>query len=127
MPTPAFGNTAATIENIDITLKEPGDYVTYTADITNKGNIDAEISSIIEPNLTERQRKLLDFKVYYTDKQMKETRLLEPGDIFYLNETKNITITFKYKDITDENLLSDIPEKINVSYSIVYVQPNSKK
>ena len=41
-------------------------------------------------------------------------------------ETKNITITFSYKDITDENKLPKSAQSVTVGYEIEYVQSNTK-
>ena len=38
-----------TINNIDVSLKTPGDSVTYTVDLVNEGTINAEIYSIEVP------------------------------------------------------------------------------
>ena len=120
-PTPTTGNTAATINNLNVTLKNPGDEVVWTADITNNGDVNAEIQSFsLTPNLT---NELLEFTAIYTD-EYEHGHVITVGDMLYAGETRNITISFKYKDITDESLLPDEAEEINVSYQIVYVQSN---
>ena len=120
-PTPTTGNTAATINNLNVTLKNPGDEVVWTADITNNGDVNAEMQSFsLTPNLT---NELLEFTAIYTD-EYEHGHVITVGDMLYAGETRNITITFKYKDITDESLLPDEAEEINVSYQIVYVQSN---
>ena len=122
-PTPTTGNTAATINNLNVTLKNPGDTVVWTADITNNGSVNAEIQSFsLTPNLT---NELLDVEVKYTNIYEHE-HTITVGDMLYAGETRNITITFKYKDITDENQLPKNSAVVidNLSYQIVYVQSN---
>ena len=125
-PTPSSNDTSITIDNLNAILKQPGDYVIYTADIENTGDFDAEIKYIILPMLTEREQELLDFNVEYTDKQETGTKKINFHDKLYKGETKNITITFRYKNIIDENLLPSFTEKISVSYSIEYTELNKK-
>lgn len=44
--TPSIDSTTTKIETYDVTLKTPGDYVEYTFDIKNGGDVDAKIGSI---------------------------------------------------------------------------------
>ena len=106
------------ITNINALLKEPGDEVRYKVDIVNTNNFDARISYIIDPNLTEEDKKMLDFKVVYT----KDKKSVKVGDILKKHEHKNVTIILSYKDIEDENLLSKEASKMNLSYSITYIK-----
>ena len=61
---PTIANEGAKINNIAVTLKLPGDYVGYTVDIENSGDINVEISNIDHTNL---DNSLLELEVYYTD------------------------------------------------------------
>ena len=120
---PNLATKGAEITNLNATLKQPNDSVTYTVDITNDGDVNAEISQINLPSLTNAQSQLFEFTARYTN-EYEHGHVITVGDMLYAGETRNITITFKYKDITDESLLPDEAEEINVSYQIVYVQSN---
>ena len=125
-PTPTNNDKGTTIEGLNVTLKQPGDYVTYTADIENEGDIDAEIQLVTPPSLTQRQEELFEFKVVYTGTNDE----LKQGDFLSSkspNNVKHITITFKYKDITDKDKLPSTPEEISLSYSIKYVQSDKEE
>ena len=121
-PSPTNNEKGPTITGLNVTLKQPNDYVTYTADIKNEGDIDASIDVVTPPSLTDRQNELFTFKAEYTEEQSKGTKVIEHGDILRAGETKNITITFRYNDITDASKLPSSPEAINLTYSILYVQ-----
>ena len=123
--TPSLATKGASITNMNVTLKKPGDSVTYTVDIKNDGDIDAEISEINLPTLTTAQSTLFEFSATYTN-EYEHGHTITVGDMLASKETRNITIVFKYKDITDESLLPNSQEAINLSYSINYVQSNNK-
>ena len=74
------------------------------------------------PTLTARQNQLFEFTAEYTQTQANGTKTIAQGDYLASGAVKNITITFRYKNITDASLLPDEPEEINLSYSIQYVQ-----
>ena len=121
--TPSLATKGAEISNLNATLKQPGDSVSWTVDIKNDGDIDAEISQINLPTLTNRNNQIFEFSATYTN-EYEHGHTITVGDMLYAGETRNITIVFKYKDITDESLLPSSPEAINLSYSINYVQSN---
>ena len=121
-PAPTNNDNGPTIEGLNVTLKQPNDYVTYTADIKNEGDIDASIDVVTPPNLTDRENELFTFEAEYTDVQDKGSKLIEHGDMLRAGETKNITITFRYNDISDASKLPSTPETIELTYSILYVQ-----
>ncbi|MBQ9013821.1 MAG: hypothetical protein IJ094_09800, partial [Bacilli bacterium] len=104
-PNPTNNEKGPTIEGLNVTLKQPNDYVTYTADIKNEGDIDAYIDVVTPPNLTDRENELFTFEAEYTDVQDKGSKLIEHGDMLRAGETKNITITFRYNDISDASKL----------------------
>ena len=120
---PNLATKGAEITNLNATLKQPNDSVTYTVDITNDGDVNAEISQINLPSLTNAQSQLFEFSARYTN-EYENGHTITVGDMLYAGETRNITIVFKYKDIADESLLPSSPEAINLSYSINYIQSN---
>ena len=112
---------SAEITGINVSLSTPGDKVTYTVDLVNKGTINAKIDNIEKTVLTSEQQKYLTFKV--TDKEGKE---VSEGDILSKGETRNLTITIEFiKDLTKE----DLPKQtstISLSYKLNFVQTDDK-
>ena len=112
---------AAEITGMNVSLSTPGDKVTYTVDLVNKGTINAKIDNIEKTVLTQEQQRYLTFKV--TDKNGKE---VSEGDILSAGETRNLTITIEFiKDLTKE----DLPKRtstISLSYKLNFVQTDEK-
>ena len=120
--TPTLATKGVTISNMNVTLKKPNDSVVYTVDIKNDGDIDAEIENLVLPTFTNAQQELFDFTVVYTN----GGQAVSIGDTLAKGETRNVTITFKYKDITDESLLPSTAQQISLSYQIIYKQTNKE-
>ena len=112
---------AAEITGINVSLSTPGDKVTYTVDLVNKGTINAKIDNIEKTQLTSEQQRYLIFKV--TDKSGNE---VSKGDILSAGETRKLTITIEFiKDLTKE----DLPKQtsaISLSYKLNFVQTDEK-
>ena len=112
---------AAEITDMNVNLSIPGDKVTYTVDLVNKGTINAKIDNIEKTVLTSEQQRYLTFKV--TDKSGNE---VSEGNILSAGETKKITITIEFiKDLTKE----DLPKQtstISLSYKLNFVQTDDK-
>ena len=112
---------AAEITGINVGLSTPGDKVTYTVDLVNKGTINAKIDNIEKTVLTSEQQRYLTFKV--TDKNGKE---VSEGDILSAGETRNLTITIEFiKDLTKEDLPTNA-STISLSYKLNFVQTDEK-
>ena len=112
---------AAEITGINVSLSTPGDKITYTVDLVNKGTINAKIDNIEKTVLTQEQQRYLTFKV--TDQNGKE---ISQDDILSAGETRNLTITIEFiKDLTKE----DLPKQtstISLSYKLNFVQTDDK-
>ena len=112
---------AAEITGMNVSLSTPGDKVTYTVDLVNKGTINAKIDKIEKTVLTSEQQKYLIFKV--TDKDGRE---VSEGDILSAGETRNLTITIEsIKELTK----GDLPKQtstISLSYKLNFVQTDEK-
>ena len=112
---------SAEITDINVSLSIPGDKVTYTVDLVNKGTINAKIDNIEKTVLTQEQQRYLTFKV--TDKDGRE---VSEGDILSAGETKNLTITIEFiKDLTKEDLPTNA-STISLSYKLNFVQTDEK-
>ena len=112
---------AAEITGINVSLSTPGDKVTYTVDLVNKGTINAKIDNIEKTVLTSEQQKYLTFKV--TDKDGRE---VSEGDILSAGETRSLTITIEFiKDLTKEDLPTNA-STISLSYKLNFVQTDEK-
>ena len=110
------------IDGINVTLNNPKDKVVYNVDLVNEGSIDAEISNIITPTLTEEQEKYLEFKVAYSDTDKE----LAIGDLLNKGETKHLTITIRYKDEIDPSDLPKGKETISLSYELTFTQSDGE-
>ena len=112
---------AAEITGINVSLSTPGDKVTYTVDLVNKGTINAKIDKIEKTVLTQEQQRYVTFKV--TDQNGKE---ISQDDILSAGETRNLTITIEFiKNLTKE----DLPKQtstISLSYKLNFVQTDEK-
>ena len=112
---------AAEITGINVSLSTPGDKVTYTVDLVNKGTINAKIDKIEKTQLTSEQQRYLTFKV--TDQNGKE---VSEGDILSKGETRSLTITIEFiKDLTKEDLPTNA-STISLSYKLNFVQTDDK-
>ena len=112
---------AAEITGINVSLSTPGDKVTYTVDLVNKGTINAKIDKIEKTVLTSEQQGYLTFKV--TDKDGRE---VSEGDILSAGETRSLTITIEFiKDLTKEDLPTST-STISLSYKLNFVQTDEK-
>ena len=112
---------SAEINGINVSLSTPGDKVTYTVDLVNKGTINAKIDNIEKTVLTSEQQKYLTFKV--TDRDGKE---ISQDDILSAGETRNLTITIEFiKDLTKEDLPTST-STISLSYKLNFVQTDEK-
>ena len=112
---------SASITGMNVGLSTPGDKVTYTVDLVNKGTINAKIDNIEKTVLTSEQQRYLTFKV--TDKDGRE---VSEGDILSAGETRNLTITIEFiKDLTKEDLPTST-STISLSYKLNFVQTDEK-
>ena len=112
---------SAEITGINVSLSTPGDKVTYTVDLVNKGTINAKIDNLEKTVLTQEQQRYLIFKV--TDKDGRE---VSEGDILSAGETRSLTITIEFiKDLTKEDLPAST-STISLSYKLNFVQTDDK-
>ena len=88
----------------DVSIPRLGDYYKFTTDIVNDGSIPGVIKSIEYNGLTESQKRVLNFRAYYTN----SNKVLAIGDYLGPEQTKNITVELAYElseDVTDDDLI----------------------
>ena len=100
---PSISNKT-TIENIEVNLNTPKDEISYDVNLVNGGDIDAKISDIILPTLSEKQQKYLEIKLLYDD----GTEVAKE-DVLQRMTLKKMTLKVKYKD---DILKEDLPDKV---------------
>lgn len=77
-------NDKTKIEDMEVTLNIPGDKASFTVNLKNDGDIDAQIAKITKPQI---DVKYIIFNAVYTDTQVE----VKEGDTLGSEETKNIT------------------------------------
>ena len=100
--------------NLEANLKNEGEYISFTIDITNHGSLDAKINDI---NLkVDNPTNILTYSISYINKEP-----INIDDILLGKETKTILITIKYpkqpKKIYDP---LNLKLAINISYTAIY-------
>ena len=115
--TPATITNDTTID-FSVDLKNPGDVYTFTADIVNAGTLNAKIDSItLSPELTTAQQEYLTYEVKYSN-----GFAIEPNQLLEQGTTKNIKVSFQYKNLQDFSLYPEDDQNLTISISITYVQ-----
>ena len=145
---PTIKNNATEISTFSVSLRTPGDSVTYNFKIHNKGSFDAEVSSLIIAGVTNPSTAVsggtlvtdstiaaqnvntlaaIEYKFYYTDNnvlvgQDEEKDCLAPG------EEENVTLKIVYSS-TDETNTNVLPNSNlvldNLGVSLIYNQGNT--
>ena len=100
-----------------VSLKEPGDYYKFNVDISNKGNTDAKIYSIVENGISTAQKKFLTHKVTYLDGSN-----ISVNDTLNAGETKTITVLLKFRDDLNASDLPNQQQVLNISYKVTYIE-----
>ena len=118
------------IRGMSVTLTEPGDKVSFTADIVSESDIDASIDSILKEVKVKpegAEHGFIDFNVYYTDTNVE----VKKGDTIVARENgessrTNITISVYYnKDKVTNDTLNNMPPgglEIGFNYGLTFKQ-----
>lgn len=115
-------NDAKTEITFTVNLKKLGDYYSFTTDIVNEGSIPGKVKSVELNGLTDSQKKLLKYNIYYTD----NSKDITPGDYIGPESTKNITVDLVY-DLNDEISNEDMPtDDLTVQCTLVINMENGK-
>ena len=112
-----------TIENsttvdFEVELGLPGDYYEFSVDVVNNGTIDAMIESLVkEPELTDMQKKYLNYSIEYENGIDISSKQLVSKESFV---RLRVMIEFR-TDILDIDLPQN-NESLNLGFTINYVQ-----
>lgn len=128
---PTINTEDTNIGTYGVTLKTPGDSISYTFDIANNGTFDAEISSISIPTPTctgsglnaEQDAANVCANLEYTLTYTEGGAPVAQTDSLNASEKKNVTLKLTYKDtISAEQLPQDDVTISNLGITINYVQ-----
>ena len=119
--TPNISSDGLSIENINVSLKEPKDKATYTVDIVNDGSINAEISRIKMPELTKEQEKYLSITATYEDGTD-----VSVSNIINAGITKAVTISILFKEDIKASDLPKETQEVKIQLELEYVQTDKK-
>lgn len=107
---PSISEGKTIISGLDVSFLKPGDYVTYTFDIVNAGDLDAKLYNYEKSTPTcEPSNAICDSIIYtlkYTDGSS-----IKVSDELKVNQRKNLTLTIKLSD--DVTFMPN--EKIEIS------------
>lgn len=117
-PTISTGKTI--ISGLDVNLNKPGDYVTYTFDIVNAGDLDAKLYSYVKSTPTCTPSNSICDSVEYTLKYTNGNNI-ETSDTLTVGERKNVTMTLKLNNSVT-TMPSDKIEITNLNAVFDYVQ-----
>ena len=93
------------VEDLNITLKQPGDYAKYTFEIVNSGTIDASLDTF-EKNLTCAQGNdcsHLSYEIECKDALSNGNNVLTHGSTLSVNQHVYCSLTLTYSDQTNQN------------------------
>ncbi|MBQ1496157.1 MAG: hypothetical protein IIZ40_02230 [Bacilli bacterium] len=117
-----------TLQNLEVTLKAPGDSVTYTFEVKNTGAIDAKISTVELPNLANATyqsannvtsdinlvKQYLRYSLTYASDEAETSyrgKALATDDTLSKNSSRKLKLTISY-----DSSATDIPsEAVTVS------------
>lgn len=118
---PTTTGTNTTDLEYSVTLNKPGDVYKFYVDIVNEGSLDAMINVVKMTDLTNEQKKYINYTVTYEDETpIEKLNLLakKSGDT-PTKDTIVVTIEFK-KDIAEEDLPTTgdvtLKEKLHLDY-----------
>ena len=98
---------------------KPGEIYEYTVDTVNDGTINAMVDHIEKYELSDAQKKYLDFEVIYTDEGLEPyycTPLPANGG------RRELKVTVKYKDVDDYRDFPTTDVHLDLYFDIIYVQ-----
>jgi len=110
-------DTLKTSITYSVMLTKPNEYYSFDVDISNKGNMDAKIYDTVNTELTDMQKRYLEYTVKY-----KDGNEISENDLLLQGETKTITVLLKFKDVSSASDLPPVDELLTLTYKIIYVE-----
>ena len=112
------------IDNINLSIKNPGDYITFDFDIKNTGNIDGKISKISFNNITcngkEEDLESICKNISVDLTYKNSTKEVKENDIIFANSTNPINATIIYNNGPDTKEDIDVNiDNMNIEFTIV--------
>ena len=104
--------------DFEVSLDLPGDYYMFTVDVVNNGTIDAMIESIVkEPELTDEQKKYLNYSIEYDNGIDIASKQLVAKESYVA-----LRVMVEYRTDILESDLPTNTETLNLGFTINYVQ-----
>ena len=94
---PSISEGKTIISGLDVNLNKPGDYVTYTFDIYNAGDLDAKLYNFVKSNPICEPSNVICDSVSYTLKYTNGDSI-KNSDTLKTKERRNVTMTIKLDD-----------------------------
>ncbi|MBQ9024063.1 MAG: hypothetical protein IJ105_02440 [Bacilli bacterium] len=98
------------ISGLDVNFNKPGDYVTYTFDIVNNGELDAKLYNYVKSTPTCEPSDVICNSIIYSIKYTDGSNI-KTSDILKVNERRSVTLTLKL----DDSVTSMPGKKIEIS------------
>lgn len=130
-------NGLTTLENLEVTLKAPGDAISYTFSVTNEGSLPAKISGVTLPNLNNASyvstsnktadinmvKENIEYSLTYNNDSTYGNKTPEVNDLLASGATKSLKLTISYKSSATD-LPSEAVTVSGLNARIDYVQNN---
>ena len=111
------------VNDISVKLYTPGAKVEYRVDIVNRGDMNAYVEDIIYSELSNAQKKYLNFKLIDVDTKEELAR----NTYLAVGETKRAIIRIEYiEDINEEDLPKETDE-IDLSVAVTFKQTSDEQ
>lgn len=117
---PSISEGKTIIGGLNVNLNKPGDYVTYTFDIVNAGDLDAKLYSYVKSTPVCTPNNSICDSVEYSLKYTNGNSI-EASDTLLVGERKNVTMTIKLSNSVS-TMPSDKVELSNLNAVFDYVQ-----
>ena len=113
--------TDKTTVDFEVALNMPGDFYEFNVDVVNNGTIDAMIESVVkEPELTDAQKKYLNYIIEYENgEQIASKQLVKKEEFVRLKVRVELR-----KDI-DSSDLPEVGDVLYLGFTVNYVQADN--
>ncbi len=130
-------NGLTTLENLEVTLKAPGDAISYTFTVKNDGSLPGKISEVTLPNLNNATysstnnitadinlvKANIEYSLTYNNDATYGNKTPEVNDTLPANSSKSLKLTISYKSSATD-LPSEAVTVSGLNARIDYVQNN---